>query len=534
MSESVERFKGLDMIYEPIDEYSVYAVQTFVKQEESQVSVVKGDALELLDDSNSYWWLIRCHKTEEIGYVPAENIETPNERLARLNEKRNVILGGLTSSESMEVDESASASASASASITPAGASQLQTTSINSTRSFSGTSRATTTSNTSNSTNSRTRKISFAPTLSLIEFEFESDHDDNNGDNDNDEGEDSSAAAAAAVDGWTTAAAVPLERHSFDDAMLRRPAAAEDSGRSGAAAIPLPSAFTSKRSHSITSLETPRSSVGPLTRRATFVSAIQQQQQRKHGSSIHNLLSKFTVKTAGSKTHSYSHSSNNINSNNLNSIRPPKSLIPPPITPLSTPLSPPPPKPHSLSSLLPPPPPPPAAALSSSSSLQTPNMIRIYRGNKITHPATFKTLKLTPTMTTKELLISTLSRFQPQSAHRLHPLEDYYLSIVVVHGSGGGGDDDDCIDEKLPLDAVVVVYLESIQMKERLSPLPLRLGQDVSSGSGSVSSSSMSSEAVLMVMMESEEEGGASGGGGGGGGGQDDSIEIKILINKVS
>ncbi|TPX43448.1 hypothetical protein SeMB42_g04715 [Synchytrium endobioticum] len=70
----------------------VYALYTFVANLEGQVCVLKGDALHLLDDSNSYWWLIKCIKTDEIGYIPAENIETPFERLARLNKTRNVIL----------------------------------------------------------------------------------------------------------------------------------------------------------------------------------------------------------------------------------------------------------------------------------------------------------------------------------------------------------------------------------------------------------------------------------------------------------
>ena len=53
----------------------VYALHTFVATLEGQVCVLKGDSLQLLDDSNSYWWLVRCVKTEEVGYIPAENIE---------------------------------------------------------------------------------------------------------------------------------------------------------------------------------------------------------------------------------------------------------------------------------------------------------------------------------------------------------------------------------------------------------------------------------------------------------------------------
>ena len=45
--------------------------------------------MELVDDSNSYWWACRLISTGEVGYIPAENIETPAERLARLNRSRN-------------------------------------------------------------------------------------------------------------------------------------------------------------------------------------------------------------------------------------------------------------------------------------------------------------------------------------------------------------------------------------------------------------------------------------------------------------
>lgn len=75
---------------EHIDFDLVYALHTFLATVEGQASVVKGDSLTLLDDSNSYWWLVRVLKTQAVGYIPAENIETPFERLARLNKHRNV------------------------------------------------------------------------------------------------------------------------------------------------------------------------------------------------------------------------------------------------------------------------------------------------------------------------------------------------------------------------------------------------------------------------------------------------------------
>ncbi|KAF9582494.1 hypothetical protein BGW38_000140 [Lunasporangiospora selenospora] len=75
-----------------IDFNLVYAFHTFVATQEGQASVVRNDSLVLLEDTNVYWWLVRVQKTGVIGYIPAENIETPHERLARLNTYRNVSL----------------------------------------------------------------------------------------------------------------------------------------------------------------------------------------------------------------------------------------------------------------------------------------------------------------------------------------------------------------------------------------------------------------------------------------------------------
>ncbi|WVF68607.1 hypothetical protein IAT40_003377 [Kwoniella sp. CBS 6097] len=84
---------------ENIDFSLTYALHTFLATVEGQASVVKGDSLVLLDDANSYWWLVRVLKTEDVGYIPAENIETPYERLARLNKHRNVDLAAATNLE---------------------------------------------------------------------------------------------------------------------------------------------------------------------------------------------------------------------------------------------------------------------------------------------------------------------------------------------------------------------------------------------------------------------------------------------------
>ncbi|KAI9158946.1 Tip elongation aberrant protein Tea4 [Paramyrothecium foliicola] len=77
---------------EEIDFEFVYALHTFVATVEGQANATKGDTMVLLDDSNSYWWLVRVVKDSSIGYLPAEHIETPTERLARLNKHRNVDL----------------------------------------------------------------------------------------------------------------------------------------------------------------------------------------------------------------------------------------------------------------------------------------------------------------------------------------------------------------------------------------------------------------------------------------------------------
>lgn len=65
---------------ENIDFDLVYALHTFVATVEGQASVVKGDALILLEDTNIYWWLVEVLKTREVGYIPAENIEVKKKK----------------------------------------------------------------------------------------------------------------------------------------------------------------------------------------------------------------------------------------------------------------------------------------------------------------------------------------------------------------------------------------------------------------------------------------------------------------------
>jgi hypothetical protein len=51
---------------------SWYASSTFVATLDGQVCVLKNDALELLDDTNYYWWLVRCIKTDEVRFLTVQ------------------------------------------------------------------------------------------------------------------------------------------------------------------------------------------------------------------------------------------------------------------------------------------------------------------------------------------------------------------------------------------------------------------------------------------------------------------------------
>lgn len=52
---------------EDIDFEFVYALHTFVATVEGQANATKGDTMVLLDDTNSYWWLVRVVKDSSIG-----------------------------------------------------------------------------------------------------------------------------------------------------------------------------------------------------------------------------------------------------------------------------------------------------------------------------------------------------------------------------------------------------------------------------------------------------------------------------------
>lgn len=57
---------------EDIDFELVYALHTFIATVEGQANATKGDAMVLLDDSNSYWWLVRVVKDSSIGMLSSK------------------------------------------------------------------------------------------------------------------------------------------------------------------------------------------------------------------------------------------------------------------------------------------------------------------------------------------------------------------------------------------------------------------------------------------------------------------------------
>lgn len=71
---------------EDIDFEFVYALHTFVATVEGQANATKGDTMVLLDDSNSYWWLVRVVKDSSIGTLQHEphSSENPSDPSCRV------------------------------------------------------------------------------------------------------------------------------------------------------------------------------------------------------------------------------------------------------------------------------------------------------------------------------------------------------------------------------------------------------------------------------------------------------------------
>ncbi|KAJ2311474.1 protein phosphatase regulator, partial [Coemansia sp. RSA 2702] len=82
----------MSLVDEDVDFGYVYALFNFPQMVEGQVTVEEGEKLTLLDDSNSYWWLVQNLRDNQMGYIPADNIETAFGKLARVNRRKNLKL----------------------------------------------------------------------------------------------------------------------------------------------------------------------------------------------------------------------------------------------------------------------------------------------------------------------------------------------------------------------------------------------------------------------------------------------------------
>ncbi|CAI8499493.1 unnamed protein product [Pichia kudriavzevii] len=75
-----------------LDPAKLYALYDFSGPDPSHLALAKNDSVLLLNDTDSYWWLVRRTDDGRIGFAPAEILETYTERLARLNCWKNEVL----------------------------------------------------------------------------------------------------------------------------------------------------------------------------------------------------------------------------------------------------------------------------------------------------------------------------------------------------------------------------------------------------------------------------------------------------------
>ncbi|KAJ2780363.1 protein phosphatase regulator [Coemansia javaensis] len=80
------------LVDEDVEDGFVYALFHFPQMVDGQITVEEGEKLTLLDDSNSYWWLVQSLRDNKMGYIPADNIETSEGKKARVYRRRNLRL----------------------------------------------------------------------------------------------------------------------------------------------------------------------------------------------------------------------------------------------------------------------------------------------------------------------------------------------------------------------------------------------------------------------------------------------------------
>ncbi|KAG7767044.1 hypothetical protein KL931_003928 [Ogataea haglerorum] len=75
-----------------LDPDKLYALYDFSGPDPSHLELSKDDSVLLLNDSDSYWWLVKRSSNNQVGFAPAEVLETFEERLARLNCWKNEVI----------------------------------------------------------------------------------------------------------------------------------------------------------------------------------------------------------------------------------------------------------------------------------------------------------------------------------------------------------------------------------------------------------------------------------------------------------
>lgn len=85
--EEEEEEYGYGPQYPPkeLDPEKLYALHDFFGQDPSHCQLEQDESCVLLNDQDSYWWLVKRLSDNKIGFAPAELLETFPERLARLN-----------------------------------------------------------------------------------------------------------------------------------------------------------------------------------------------------------------------------------------------------------------------------------------------------------------------------------------------------------------------------------------------------------------------------------------------------------------
>ncbi|KAF7594702.1 hypothetical protein BBP40_008595 [Aspergillus hancockii] len=88
---------------EDIDFEFVYALHNFVATVDGQANAAKGDTMVLLDDSNSYWWLVRIVKDGSIG-DNSEKSKNPLKKAMRRRNAKTVTFTSPTYIEASDID----------------------------------------------------------------------------------------------------------------------------------------------------------------------------------------------------------------------------------------------------------------------------------------------------------------------------------------------------------------------------------------------------------------------------------------------